>query len=330
MKSRCADGRDRQSSGTTVELWNRVFRRQWTARDWRMLFYLLVLLGVAAWRFVPRPWHPTLRLEGPHHVIHSTATPEQTEATAHVLELLYGAYSNRFGTLAGFRRDAAKLEVKLFKDRTEFRRINPGLGWAEAFYREPYCRAYFSAGEANPYHWMLHESVHQLNREVARLKLTKWLEEGLAEYFSTSRIGTNALAVGRIDPNTDPVWWLDELATHADLAENIRNGSVIPLRAIITNTGGPSLNRHFNLYYLHWWTLTHFLFESPGYRGRALTLVQRGGGIDAFEQTIGPVDQVQVEWHAYVRHLKRLVSRSDVPFLKTGEVTVGVEAPGKP
>ena len=34
----------------------------------------------------------------------------------------------------------------------------------------------------------------------------------------------------------------DELATSPDLAENLRNGSVIPLRCIITNHGGPSLN----------------------------------------------------------------------------------------
>jgi hypothetical protein len=294
-----------------------------------MLGYLFVLLGIAAWRFIPRPWHPTLRLEGPHHVIYSTATPGQTQATAHVLELLYGAYSNRLGTLTGFRRDPPKLEVKLFKDRVEFRRINPGLGWAEAFYREPYCRAYFSASEANPYHWMLHESVHQLNHEVGHFKLAKWLEEGLAEYFSTSRIGTNELAVGRIDPNTYPVWWIDEIATRADLAENIQNGSVIPLRALVTGVGGPNLNRHFNLYYLHWWTLTHFIFESPNYRDRALTLVQRGGGIEAFEQTVGRVDRVQTEWHAYVRHLKTLLSGSDAHFLKTGEVTMGTEAPGE-
>jgi hypothetical protein len=220
--------------------------------------------------------------------------------------------------------------VKLFKDRAEFRRVNPGLGWAEAFYREPYCRAYFSAEEANPYHWMLHESVHQLNHEVAGLNLAKWLEEGSAEYFSTSRIGTNGLAVGRIDPNTYPVWWLDELATEAKLEDNIRNGSVIPLRAIITNTGGPSLNRSFNLYYLHWWTLTHFLFESPRYRDRALALVQRGGGIKAFEEILGPVDRVQVEWHAYVRHLKAVISGTDMHFLKTGEVTVDAGVPGKP
>ena len=233
-----------------------------------------------------------------------------------MMELLYSAYSNRFGSLEEFQRDHPKLKVKLFKDRTEFRRINPGLDWAEAFYRAPHCLAYFSANEINPYHWMLHESVHQLNHEVAHLKLAKWLEEGLAEYFSTSRIATNALVVGRIDPNTYPVWWIDDLATSADLAENLRNGSVIPLRAIITNTGGPSMNTHFNLYYLLWWTLTHFIFESPKYREHALALVQRGGDLAAFELAVGPVDQVQTEWHAYVRSLKAELAGVDLKLRK--------------
>src|SRR4029078_11529832 len=101
---------------------------------------------------------------------------------------------------------------------------------------------------------MLHESVHQLNHEVAHLKLEKWLEEGLADYFATSRLNTNELVVGRIDPNNYPVWWMDTFGTSCRLSDNIRNGSVIPLRSIITNRGGPSMRRHFNLYYLHWWT----------------------------------------------------------------------------
>jgi hypothetical protein len=274
-----------------------------------MLVYLLVVLAVAAWKYVPRPWHPAITLETPHHLIYSSAAREHTEATARVLGLLYNAYSNRFGGLAQFERGHAKLKVKLFKDRAEFRWINPGLGWAEAFYREPYCRAYFSAGEINPYHWMLHESVHQLNNEVAHLNLEKWLEEGLADYFADSRIGSNQLAVGQIDPDTYPVWWIDQLATAPTLAENVRNKSVIPLRAIITNHGGPSLNREFNLYYLHWWTLTHFIFENPRYRDHAVELALRGGTLDAFEQIIGPVDRIQTEWHDYVRQFKAGLSK---------------------
>lgn len=302
-------------------------RFRWKARETRMLVYLAVLGVVAAWRFVPRPWHPSIKLETHHHLIYSTATRRQTDETAHTLELLYQAYSDRLSSLETFQRVHPKLKVKLFKDRAEFRWINPNLGWAEAFYREPYCRAYFSAAEINPYHWMLHESVHQLNREVAHLKLEKWLEEGLAEYFSTSRLKSDGFALGQVDPNTYPVWWIDELATSPDLTENIRNGSVIPLRAIITNRGGPSLNSHFNLYYLHWWTLTHFLFESPHCREHALELVRRGGDLAAFEETLGPVDHVQVEWHEYVRHLKRALSGDDLRLLKDQHLRQSTSVP---
>src|SRR5689334_13830107 len=185
-----------------------------------MLVYLLVVLLIAAWRFVPRPWHPSVTLETTHLIIYSTATPPQTQDTARMMEFLYNAYSNRFGGLAQFSRDHFRLKVKLFKDRKEFRWVNPGLDWAEAFYKKPYCRAYFSASEVNPYHWMLHESVHQLNEEVAQFKLEKWLEEGLADYFATSRIDSKGLLVGEIDLNTYPVWWIDEIAISPTLSEN--------------------------------------------------------------------------------------------------------------
>jgi hypothetical protein len=290
------------------------------SRETRLLLYLLVVLGVAAWKFIPRPWHPSLTLETRHHLIYSTATKQQTDDTAHAMELLYVAYSNHLGSLTGFQHEHSRLQVKLFRDRAEFRRVNPGLGWAEAYYHEPYCRAYFSADEINPYHWMLHEGIHQLNQEVARLHLEKWLDEGLAEYFSTSQLQEKQLMVGRIDPNTYPVWWIDELATSPTVEENIRNGSVIPLRAIITNRGGPSMNRQFNLYYLHWWTLTDFLFESPKYRAPAMTLLQRGGGLAAFEELIGPVEQVQSEWHAHVRELKARLSGTDLEATKARRI----------
>ena len=274
------------------------------SREARMLLYLAILLGFAAWKFVPRPWHPTTRLQTPHHLIESTATLPQTEETGRVLETLYVAYQDRFDALPTFSRARSGLKVKLFRDRDEFRRINPGLGWAEAYYRKPYCRAYYSAAEANPYHWMVHEAAHQLNNEVAGLSLEKWLEEGLADYFGTSLIASNEMLAGRIDADTYPVWWIDQLATRPTLEENLRNGSVIPLRAIITDSGGPSLSRNVNLYYLHWWTLTHFVFEHPRHRQHALALVRDGGRLAAFEKHVGPVNEVQAEWHLHVRKLK--------------------------
>lgn len=292
------------------------FRWRLKARETRLLIYLLVLLGVVAWKIIPRPWHASLTLQTPHYIIYSTAAPAQTQDTAQAMELLHNAYSNRFGSLPQFQDAHPKLRVKLFKDRDELRQVNPGMGWAEAFYREPYCLAYYAANEINPFHWMLHEATHQLNHEVAHLKLEHWLEEGLAEYFSTSRMAPDGLEVGRIDPNTYPVWWMDLIATSPNPAENLRNGSVIPLRCIITNHGGPAMNSHFNLYYLHWWTLTHFVFESPQHREHALALVERGGGLAAFEQTIGPLETVQPEWHAYVRHMSDALAGKDLEFFK--------------
>ncbi len=133
--------------------------------------------------------------------------------------------------------------------------------------------------------------------------------------------------MGRIDPNTYPVWWIEDLATSPDLAENLRNGSVIPLRSIITGHGGPSMNSQFNLYYLHWWSLTHFIFETPRHREHAVELVDRGGGLDAFEQLIGPVEEVQAEWHAYVRHMKAVLSGSNPEFLRTGKLPAFTNSP---
>ena len=220
------------------------------------------------------------------------------------VEQLYAAYSNQFHSLPRFATAHPSLRMKLYKDRKEFRRVNPGVDWAEAFYRHPYCQAYYSEAEVNPYHWMVHEAVHQLNNEVAHIDPAQWLDEGLAEYFSTSRFTRGRLALGDIDPNTYPVWWLETIATTTNLDTNIQNGSVIPLRAIVSGMGGPLMRRNVNLYYLHWWTLTHFIFETPKHRTNALALITGGGGVDAFEKHIGRIEQIQAEWHEHVRGLK--------------------------
>ncbi len=102
-------------------------------RQGRFALYLLVLIAVAAWNYVPRPWTPHYTLATAHFVVYSTANQDQTQTAAEKLELLYTAYAKRFSTLPTFDRNHPKLKVKLFKDRQEFRRINPGLGWAEAF-----------------------------------------------------------------------------------------------------------------------------------------------------------------------------------------------------
>jgi hypothetical protein len=268
------------------------------------MFYLAVLAGIAAWRFVPRPWHPTVQIVTAHYEIASAATRAQTEEMGRMAEILYQAYSNRLHHLPTFQKDHPRLKMRLYRDRDQMRWVNPWLGWAEAFYSKPVCHAYFSAREINPHHWMLHEAVHQLNEEVAHLDLAKWLEEGLAEYFSTSRIRDGRLHLGTIDPNTYPVWWMGEVATTSNLSTNLAAGTVFPLRAVITNRGGPSMRREFNRYYLHWWTLTHFLFEDERHADSAVEVLKGGGGLRVFEEKVGPPEKIQEEWHQHVLRLK--------------------------
>ena len=80
--------------------------------------------------------------------------------------------------------DDKKMLLKIYSSRKELKRANPLSGWAEAFYREPYCHQYIEAENENrPYHWMVHEATHQLNNEVSQFELPQWAEEGIACYF---------------------------------------------------------------------------------------------------------------------------------------------------
>src|SRR5581483_770218 len=146
-------------------------------RFW-ILFGLLLVLAVATIWY--RHWSPKMELSTAHYTIRSTASPEQTRKVAEMVEILNTAYLRVFTNLPP--ATGRKLQLKLYRDRAECRRVNPWVGWAEAFYRKPYCNAYYSEDEVNPYHWMLHEATHQLNNEVAHFKLAKWVDEGLATY----------------------------------------------------------------------------------------------------------------------------------------------------
>ena len=235
--------------------------RIFATRQRRIIGYFVIALSIVGIDYAYRYWSPDLTHETSHYVIYSTATAAQTAEIGQVAEIVYKTYFELVSPV--FQTDGShpRLKMKLYKDRKEFRRSNRGIGWAEAFYRPPYCHQYYPSGDANPYQWMVHEAIHQLGREIASLELTQWLDEGIAEYISTSRIIDNRIVLGQIDTNTYPTWWLSIMATSKNLAQDKQNLSFIPLPTIVSGRGGPDMDEHFNLYYVHWWTLTHFLFH---------------------------------------------------------------------
>jgi hypothetical protein len=46
---------------------------------------------------------------------------------------------------------------------------------------------------------MLHEATHQLARQLSGFRRNRWIDEGLASYFSTRRLGDTGLQVGATD-----------------------------------------------------------------------------------------------------------------------------------
>jgi hypothetical protein len=244
----------------------------------------------------------TATFETRHYTITTTATPLQTARVAEAVESLHGAYSTFFRDLPAIGHDRSKLKLVLYRDQQEFKAHNRSRPWAEAYYQTPICYAYYADGRPNPYHWMVHEATHQLNREVAGFRRIQWIDEGLASYFGSSRIERGALRPGSIDVDTYPIWWLTSLALSGDVEEDIRKGRIISLRALISGTG-PDIGHHVNLYYIEFWSLSHFLFHYQGgqYARQYRQLIATGGSLEDFEAVIGPVDRIQAQWYSYLR-----------------------------
>ena len=235
-------------------------------------------------------------LETPHYKIISTASEEQTAQVAAAVESLHKAYADHFGV----KRSEKRMELVLYKDQAEFRAHNRSSPWAEAYYRPPRSYAYFASGE-NPYHWMLHEATHQLLRQGSGFKPAKWANEGIASYFGSSTLVGSELEPGDPDPGAYPIWWLPSLELSGDLAKDIASGAVIPVRQLVTDTG-PNINENVNLYYMHYWGLSHFLmhYGEGRYAEKYKELVALGGSLQDFEKLIGPVEHVQSEWYDYM------------------------------
>lgn len=297
--------------------------RALTSREKRFLLYLGAFAAILGWDTLRRHWSPDTVRETEHYVIYSTATADQTEEIGQVAEIVYAGYCRLFDRFKCDVHPHSKLKIKLFKDREEFRHCNRVRDWAEAFYRKPYCYQYYSVDELNPYHWMMHEAAHQLNTEAAHLTLPQWLDEGIACYISTSRIVEGTLAVGEVDTNTYPVWWLDSIAASGDLDKDKAGVTIIPLRQIISGRRGPSISKHVNLYYLHWWTLVHFLIDGEEGKHKAgfAGLLAGKADLSAFEEHIGSVESIEPSWYEHVLRLKQELGHYGSPSLRLGSHT---------
>ena len=270
----------------------------------RFLIDLVLVAVVFGGYFWYTQWRPSITLESEHYKAFSSASVEQTRQALNRLETLYQIYT-AFWDIKSVSTDN-KLLLKIYSSRKEFKRANPLSGWAEAFYRKPYCHQYIEAGKENkPYHWMVHEATHQLNNEVSHFRLPQWAEEGIASYFSTSRMDDGKISLGVVDRDTYPVWWLSSLGLSGDLSHDKAEKKIISIKSIINDEKPLKMSEHVNLYYIHWFSLVHFLSEAERgrYRRTFIECVKAPSGLDDFEKNIGSYQLIEQQWYHHLLEL---------------------------
>ncbi|TKJ35986.1 MAG: hypothetical protein CEE38_13340 [Planctomycetes bacterium B3_Pla] len=267
----------------------------------RLLIDVLIAALVFCGYFWYTHWTPAHKLESEHYIAFSNASIEDTQDALSKAETLWQAYTAFWDVKAG--STDKKLLLKIYSSRKEFKRANPLSGWAEAFYTEPYCHQYIEAESENKsHHWMVHEATHQLNNEVSQFNLPQWAEEGIACYFSTTRMADGKMTLGVIDRNTYPIWWLSSLGLSGDLSRDKADKKIVSIKSIVNDEKPLVMNKHVNLYYIHWFSLVHFLLEGEQgkYREAFIACVKTPSGLEAFERNIGPYQLIEPQWY---RHL---------------------------
>lgn len=255
------------------------------------------------------------KLEFAHFQIEASSEPAISSDAGEAAEALFKAYADLFGLRPEASAETKRHHLRLYATREEFKAHSRSRPWAEAYYVDGISHAYVDPSKANPYHWLLHEVVHQLNRELTGFAKEQWLNEGLATYLGSSRYADGRLEPGVPDLEAYPLWWLKRWELSGDFAADMQAQRVIPLRALITGQGGPPLDATVNAHYLGWWSLTHFLLHHDGGRYAAgyHQLVRHGGSLADFERHVGPIERIEPEWYAYLRGMVELHGRTKIP-----------------
>ncbi|MFC1743051.1 hypothetical protein ACFL35_03580 [Candidatus Riflebacteria bacterium] len=265
----------------------------------------LIYIALIGFYFYYTWWSPDIVLESEHFIARSTAAKKSTQIALQKVELLYKIFKKEFqANNFAFNPDVTKFKLVIYKTRAEYKRVNPFIGWAEAFYNSFFscCYQYIDEKQNNPYFWMQHEVTHQLVNELLLRKYPKWLNEGIACYFSTGLVKDDEIILGTIDRWTYPIWWLPTLNLSGQIARDVENKRIVRLNDLIRDTEPLPMDAYFNRYYMLWWGTIHFLihFDNGKYRKSFFDFLKIGGKFKDFAKQFGPVDLVEKEWYSYL------------------------------
>jgi len=103
-----------------------------------------------------------------------------------------------------------------------------------------------------------------------------------------------------------PIWWLSALGLSGDLSRDMADKKIMSIMSIINDEKPLKMNQHVNLYYIHWFSLVHFLLEGEQgkYRKTFMACVKTPSGLEAFEENIGPYQVIGPQWY---QHLLQMI-----------------------
>jgi tetratricopeptide (TPR) repeat protein len=232
-----------------------------------------------------------IRLQSPNFELYTSAGPRNARDTLREFEQVRGFFIQAFG---GPPAKAMPVRLVTFGSQREYEpyRINE---FATAFYHQARGRDYIvmSHGGADTFPIAVHEYVHLLVRH-SELNLPPWLNEGLAELYSTLRPMGDKILVGDLISGR-----------HRALLED----KWVPLSVILAaGHDSPYYNEKDKAgsLYNEGWALTHMLYFRPEYRGKFGDFMRTvSGGTDsaaALQQIYGrTVAQIEKDLQAYLR-----------------------------
>ncbi|HUR34729.1 MAG TPA: tetratricopeptide repeat protein [Vicinamibacterales bacterium] len=156
---------------------------------------------------------------------------------------------------------------------------------------------------------LFHEYTHYLVHRNMK-HLPAWVNEGVAEFFSTFRMNTD----GQATIGTVPSFRVDAL----------REGRWLPLEKLLTNEGSAeALRKNADLYYAQSWGLVHYLLLNRARQGQLaayLDALQDGKAVEpAFREAFhASVEQVETELRRYLRQFTLPVLKLPAPEGRTG------------
>ncbi len=238
----------------------------------RLLIYLLAFCALPA-PAADRDW---IKVSTPHFELYTNGGEGAAKRTLLYFEQIRSFFLE---AMKAEEKDAERIRIVGFRNEKEYEPYRPNEV-AAAFYLGGYDHDYIVIGNigAESQQMAVHEYVHLLVRH-AGLNLPPWMNEGLADLYSTLQPSGNKAKVGALLPSR----YL-----------TLKNSKWIPVERLLSvDHDSPEYNakQHAGVFYSESWALVHMLNLSPEYRDKypdfGAAMVQGATGERAIREVYG-------------------------------------------